>query len=112
MDAARREGFHETAYGLLERRFATLWKERNQLRAELAAAREQVLELEAQLGDWRVLAFKYGAETTAEKRVRTDTLNGSIVLARDLVMLDGDDAITHACINLAKKMQAAARGNP
>jgi hypothetical protein len=107
IDARNREGFFESSYGLLERRFASLWKQRNELRAQLAVEKERVLDLEAQLGDWRVLAFKYGTETTAEKRLRVGQLVGSVTIDRDLAMM-GDEAIVQVCLKLARDLQREA----
>ncbi len=107
-DAANREGYYESAYYLLGKELSACLKDLWKTREALAAALERVSELEGHVGDWRSLAFKYGTRTEAEKRRDTMTLNGTVTIARELVM-QGNEAITHACVRLAKKLCAIAK---
>jgi hypothetical protein len=107
LDFTRREGFYEEAVKLTEKRLARVYQELGEAQRALQAEMARVAAMEDEIDLWRSLAIQYGAETTVEKRARTGTLHGEISIARELVVYSGEEAITLACVGLAKKLHAA-----
>ena len=107
-DRAAREGYHEYAHRMLGKRMSVMMRELFNLRDALTKEKALVEDLEAELSEALLLAYKYGTESTAERRARPNTLHGSVTIAAELAM-QGNEAIMFACMDLAKKLVAPSR---